>query len=32
MKNVKVSWTDLLLEQVVLVSLQRRVQVKHPSC
>ena len=27
MKNVKFFWTDLLLQQVVLVSLQRRVQV-----
>jgi len=30
MKNVNVSWTDLLL-QVVLVSLQRRVQLQAPK-
>jgi len=33
MKNVglKVSWTDLLLLQMVLVSLQRRVQLQATS-
>jgi len=30
MKNVKVSWTDLLL-QVALVSLQRRLQLQAPK-
>jgi len=30
MKNGKVSWTDLLL-QVVLVSLQRRLQLQAPK-
>jgi len=32
MKNVKVSWTDLLLLHVVLVSLQTECNFKHPSC
>jgi len=30
MKNVKVSWTDLLL-QVVQVSLERRVELQTPT-
>jgi len=30
MENVKVSWTDLLL-QVVLASLQRRMQLQAPK-
>jgi len=31
MKNVKDFWTDLLLKQVVLLSLQRRVQIQAPK-
>jgi len=31
MKNAKVSWTDLLLQRLELMILQRRVQLQAPK-